>query len=203
MRYFDTSDRYEDEAEDRERMYEAMHIDERPTCFLCGKRAMIVADVKIHGVVDCRQPWCSELCAYGAFDEESGVTVETVADYGRIQELMRNGVCWCSMRETTVCDWCPEHGLRYTMPRDPMDRSLADTQEMQIIPSNAELMAELGERPRSATKPAAQWSQRALDRLLADVTAPSLHSMAVAWIRSREMAHTLTADSFAMEGAAR
>lgn len=139
MKFFDSSDRYEVEAEERERSHNALHVDDSPHCFLCGNRAHIIADVLIHGVVDCRQPWCSKLCALGAFDEESGVTLEIVAaDVGAIRELMDEGECWCGMRETTVCDWCPQHGLSYMIPKDPLDRSLAATQPMPAMPDESE-----------------------------------------------------------------
>ena len=90
--------------------------------------------------------------------------------------------------------------MRGALPRRPHPE-LADTQELPVIPSNAELMAELESRPEvPPTRPARQWSQRALDRILADVTAPSLNVMAVEAIRKREALETLTPDELTIDG---
>jgi hypothetical protein len=84
--------------------------------------------------------------------------------------------------------------MRGALPLRPHPE-LADTQELPIITSNAELMAELESRAEVPdTRPARQWSQRALDRLLADVCPPSLSAMAIEAIRKHEALATLTPD---------
>jgi hypothetical protein len=78
--------------------------------------------------------------------------------------------------------------------RQARDPSEAVTQEIPVITS-AELMATL-DRPadriaaamdaRLQPRPAQEWPREALERLLADVAAPSLYAVAVEHIRAEE-----------------
>jgi hypothetical protein len=75
-----------------------------------------------------------------------------------------------------------------------LPRHMETTREMPML-TDAEAVADLDSRAEvPPTRPAREWPQRALDRLLADVVAPSLNTMAIEAIRRREVLDVLTPD---------
>lgn len=82
-----------------------------PRCF-CGSAATMIVDVIFDGQVVERAPVCGQDCARGIGREWKNRRVDTVVDADSLGAVLAVAPCWCKMRETAYCDWCPRHGER-------------------------------------------------------------------------------------------
>jgi hypothetical protein len=76
----------------------------------CGNEATLVADVYVDSLHDCRAPWLNVEHALGAVDSNHPVDVRPLDP---LAEIIKAAPCWCKIRTTTVCDFCPEHGTDF------------------------------------------------------------------------------------------
>jgi len=84
----------------------------RPRCDWCGELATSIVDVYIDGQHIERIPVCSEACAIGSKGEAHPPLIDTVVAVDDLQRVIFAAPCWCGMRATTVCNWCPQHGTK-------------------------------------------------------------------------------------------
>lgn len=84
----------------------------RPRCDWCGELATSIVDVYVDNEHVERIPVCSEACACGSVDTEHPPLIDTVVATEDLQRVIAAAPCWCGMRETTTCNYCPKHGTK-------------------------------------------------------------------------------------------
>ena len=89
--------------------YERQH----PDCACgCGDPARIVADVVLAAGIDSRSPWVDVEHARGAYEAGDPPHIDVIVTEEDFEKIAKAAPCWCSLREHSTVDWCPQCGAK-------------------------------------------------------------------------------------------